>query len=170
MNELTTKNELLDEISDRLPIVTNDYEEVLYYERLSINLTAAAAKYSKLAEDLKKRIRAAQTEKKIMSTRYEVIPKFSSRKETRIFEAELKADNPELYKKCLTIKASEAERLIGKDKLLKMCFKEAGEERTTLACNLTLGKMREVMTPGEFERYTQEVYNEVGLQVVTKGD
>jgi hypothetical protein len=170
MNELTTKNELLDEISARLPTVTNEYEEVLYYERLSSNLSAAAEKYLKLAEDLKKRIRAAQTETKVVSTRYEVIPKFSTRKETRIFEAELKADNPELYKKCLTIKASEAEKLIGKDKLLKMCFKEAGEERTTLACNLTLGRMREVMTSEEFERYTQEVYNEVGLQVITKGD
>lgn len=168
MNEITTKNELLAEISDRLPAVTNEYEEVLYYERLSSNLTAAASRYSKLADDLKKRLRVAQTETKIISPKYEVIPKFSTRKETRIYEAELKADNPDLYKKCLTIKASEAERLIGKDKLLKMCFKEAGDERTTLACNLTLGRMREVMTADEFEKYTQEVYNEVGLQVITK--
>ena len=61
MNVLTTKNEVLDEISDRLPVVTNDYEEVLYYERISINLTAASEKYSKIAEDLKNRIRSAQT-------------------------------------------------------------------------------------------------------------
>ena len=155
-NQITVKDNIIIEMPE------NDFEKVIYLEKLAKSIYDIYLRANEYREDILRGLEVQHDEN------YQVVPVFDARKTTDILEDELKNDNPELYKRCLSITAANAAKILGEDFLMKSCLKYGGEERTMLACKLTLGNMKKNMSKEEFEKYTREHYKVIGKTVEHK--
>lgn len=147
-------------INQQLPV--NQFEQLMYYERVYGKLLELQEQVAKRISTLKEELSGITTD-----TKYHLVDVFDNKKTTIIDTDGLKNDNPELYRKCLSITGSNAIKLIGEDKLYQLCLKYAGEERTLLSSSLTLKRMKQVMTKEEYEKYTSEIYKVKDVAVST---
>ena len=100
---------------------------------------------------------------------HRIEPVFSNRKESWLDEDRLRDDNPELWKKCLSLKPTEAAKLLGgADELTKIVIDKVGEDRVIMSSNASLTKARKVLSAAEIAEYVTETYPELEPSIVRK--
>lgn len=103
------------------------------------------------------------------SEHHRIEPVFSNRKESWLDEDKLREEHPDLWKKCLSLKPSEAAKLLGgQDELTKIVIEKVGEQRVISSSNVSLSKARKVLSASEIEEYVTESYPELEPNIVRK--
>lgn len=100
---------------------------------------------------------------------HRIEPVFSNRKESWLDEDKLRDEHPELWKMCLTLKPTEAAKLLGgPEELAKLVIEKVGEQRVIHASNASLTKARKVLSASELAEYVTESYPELEPEIVRK--
>ena len=103
------------------------------------------------------------------SEKHMIVPVFSSRKESWIDEDKLRDEHPDLWKKCLSLKPTEAAKLLGgADELTKIVIEKVGEQRVISSSNISMTKARKVLSAIELQEYVTESYPELEPEIVEK--
>ena len=103
------------------------------------------------------------------SEQHMIVPVFSSRKESWIDEDKLRDEHPDLWKKCLSLKPTEAAKLLGgADELTKIVIEKVGEQRVISSSNISMTKARKVLSAIELQEYVTESYPELEPEIVEK--
>lgn len=103
------------------------------------------------------------------SEKHMIVPVFSSRKESGIDEDKLRDEHPDLWKKCLSLKPTEAAKLLGgADELTKIVIEKVGEQRVISSSNISMTKARKVLSAIELQEYVTESYPELEPEIVEK--
>lgn len=152
--------EALVELTNNLP--ANHYERILKMQEIREKLAQSLAEIdTAINEEL---VSLEGTE----DDQYKVVPVFSARKKSTLNLDKFEADLPEEFDRSLTIKASEAEKVLGKDVLREMVIDKIGWDAFTEIADVTLSEARKNIPSRMLSDYITETYEQVGLQVVRK--
>lgn len=152
--------EALIEITNNLP--ANHYERILKMQEIREKLAQSLAEIDIAIHDELESL--ADTE----DDQYKVVPVFSARKKSTLNLDKFEADLPEEFDRSLTIKASEAEKVLGKDVLRELVINEIGWDAFTEIADVTLSEAKKNIPKKMLSDYITETYEQVGLQVVRK--
>lgn len=151
------------ELEKNLP--TNKFEQILYLED-------AANKMKDILSKIEARI--AETKQSIVmngviDSTYHLEPVFGNRLKSELDEDKFKEDYPNVYDRILSIKASDAEKLLGKTKLKDLVIDEVGWDKFEEVASLNITDVRKAIPASEHSKYITESYPQVGL-IVVKND
>ena len=145
-----------------IAVPDNPFEAVMYLSELSNNL---AKLKETIDESIAERTNGLQG---LSDENYECVEVFADRKSSELDYLKLQEELPEIAKRCLSIKASDAEKLIGKERLKEIVIEEVGEDAFESVADITITDARKNIPKNLAPNYIREFYKSKGYVVVKK--
>lgn len=149
-------------IKNQIVFPENKYEQVLFAEELAINLHQFADELLERVTTLKIELADSEDEN------YKCEKEFSNRKSSTLDIEKFADELPDIYSRTLSIKATDAEKLLGKDKLRDLVIEEVGWENFCELANVTLTDARKNIPKSLLPNYITEEYKPIGYKIVKK--
>ena len=151
---------LAESLYSNLP--ANSYERVLKMQEIKKELSQFLIEIDCAIHDELESL--ANTE----DDQYKVVPYFLSKKKSTLNLEKFEQELPEEYDRSLSIKASEAEKVLGKDVLREMVIEKIGWDNFVEIADVTLTEARKNIPKKLQPDYIVESYEQAGWEVVKK--
>lgn len=148
------------------PMPIDPYELSLWYLELAAIFENCYLHFQREGINLQNAI----WDQKVPSENYDIEQIFESRKTTDVNWQKLKEQRPDDYIDCLTLKASDAEKLIGKEELEALVIDIKGVDTFLRSANPSLGKLRKILPKPILKDYITEYFRPAGFRITKRDD